>query len=569
MRYCLTLGIIWSLILSGVAVGEDGASLQPAPAEGAATTKPTAGARAAMPQPSNSEEAKLLSAVREALERNAQEIKSLKEQYAKDMADQRKKVEAQQKQIETLERSSQVLQDRLRSQVAAPLAPGVQNAQPPDRLKQLSDLQQKEIILLEKQANMVADQLAEQAPLIEKLQTQSATLESREKQAAQRDKELGDAHDSLYDSVDAQQRNFPWLPSQLKELFTPSGNNVTPLSVYNTVSTRYDLFTKQRGAGQFSFEEFTPFFLVQLNKRILASGELIFSPSGVSLGQAQLDIFINDWLMADIGYFLAPVGFWNERLDPEWVNKLPDAPLVMRQVIPDGLVLTGLQFRGAKYLFGSPIKMEYSVFATNGQGVPGNGQVGAWADQGGVIGTTSGANSAAAYGGRLGFWIPTRGINFGVSEFVNAPYSSSSGVVQSVYQPYFNYHRGNWDFRFEYGNNYERTKSFIGTNIDRTGFYTQLAYRNYQSLNKHSQRLEYVARFSDAMFSGINQHEAAANVGLYGTPMDVPVDRYQYTLGINYYFYATTILKFAYEINSELHQSLHDNVFMMQFATNF
>ena len=39
----------------------------------------------------------------------------------------------------------------------------------------------------------------------------------------------------------------------------------------------------------------------------------------------------------DIGYFLAPIGFWNERLDPQWINKLPDEPLVMRQVIPDGL----------------------------------------------------------------------------------------------------------------------------------------------------------------------------------------------------------------------------------------
>ncbi len=46
---------------------------------------------------------------------------------------------------------------------------------------------------------------------------------------------------------------------------------------------------------------------------------------------------------------------------------------------------------------------------------------------------------------------------------------------------------------------------------------------------------------------------------LSDTPMDAPVDRNQYTIGINYYFYAATILKFAYEINSELHQTLHDN----------
>ena len=365
------------------------------------------------------------------------------------------------------------------------------------------------------------------------------------------------------------QRNPPWLPAPLKELFTPSGNNATPLSIYSDMYTGYNLFNQQRGAGQFSFETFAPFFLIQLNKRMLLSAQPGFTPAGVGLIQAQLDLFINDWLTADVGYFLAPIGFWSERLDPSWINKLPDVPLVMRQVIPDDLTVSGLQFRGAKYLFGSPIKMEYAIFASNGLGVPGGGKQSAWSNLGSLSGTTSSVNNAAAYGGRIGFWIPTRGINFGVSEFVNSPYSKTDGAVVSIWQPYFNYHRGNWDFRFEYGNNYEYTKSFIGDNIDRRGFYTQLAYRDYQSLKKHKQRLEYVFRYSETTFHGINQAEAAANANLFGTPMNVPVDRNQYTIGINYYLYASTVLKFAYEINSEVHHNLHDNLFMVQFATNF
>ena len=185
MRHYQSVVIIWSLLISGVALGGDEASAQSAPTEGAAKPKPTADAPAASQEPSKTEEAKLLGAVREALERNAQEIKSLKEQYAKDMAEQQKKVEAQQKQIESLERSAQVLQDRLKTQVAAPNAAGAQNAQGQDRQKQLTDLQQKEIGLLEQQSKLVAEQLDQQAPAIEKLQGQTATLESREKQAAQ------------------------------------------------------------------------------------------------------------------------------------------------------------------------------------------------------------------------------------------------------------------------------------------------------------------------------------------------------------------------------------------------
>jgi hypothetical protein len=567
--YYATIGILSTIIASGAAVGDDEVSLQPAPVASADSRKPSQAVAAPGPQPSTNDQAKLLAAVKEALDRNAQEIKALKEQYAKDMAEQRKKVEDQQKQIATLQQSAQALQNQLKAQAAVPNAAAGQNAQGQDRQQKINDLQQKQIELLERQSQLVADELSQQEPAIAKLQGQTATLESRSKQAAQRDKELADAYDNLHDAVDSQQRNPPWLPAPLKELFLPSQANTTPLSIWSTVSTRYDVYPNRRGAGAFQFEEFTPFFLIQLNKRILLSAETSFNQGGVGLGQAQIDIFVNNWLTADIGYFLAPIGFWNERLDPRWVNKLPDIPLVMRQVIPDGLTVTGLQFRGAKYLFRSPIKMEYAVFASNGLGVPGNGAASDWADLGGVVGTTGNVNNAAAYGARLGFWLPAYGINFGVSEFANAPYTHADGAIMSVWQPYFNYHYGNWDFRFEYGQNYERTRSFIGNSIERNGFYAQIAYRNYQSTHQYLQRLEPVFRFSDARFRGINQEAVAKNVSSFDPPMDAPVDRNQFTLGLNYYIYASSIIKIAYEFNSELHKNLHDNVFMMQFATNF
>jgi hypothetical protein len=329
----------------------------------------------------------------------------------------------------------------------------------------------------------------------------------------------------------------------------------------------YNNFPSRKGAGEFSFDQFTPFFIYQLNKRFLLTAETTFTTTGVSLGQAQIDMFINDWLTADLGYFLAPVGFMSERLDPVWINKMPDLPLSMYQVIPDGLALMGLQFRGAKYLFGSPIKMEYSAYMTNGLGVPGQGQAADWYDLAGVLDSSGNVNQAMAYGGRIGFWYPAMGINLGVSEFVNAPYSATSGAVMSIWQPYFNYKRGNWDFRFEYGDNYERTKPFIGNNINREGFYTQLAYRDYNSIQKHRQRLEYVFRFSEARFQGINQSSVTPSA--FEPPATAPVDRNQFTLGLNYYFYPSTVLKIAYEINQELHKNFNDNVLMMQFATNF
>jgi hypothetical protein len=523
--------VVLLLACAGRAFAQDGSSGgSSAPAQDSKASQAAGAApKDAAAKQEKSQSARTIEQLQEVLERNAREFKALRDEYTKEMEQQRKRAQLQQRQIEILQQTADVLSEQLKKQGAA----------------------------------------APSGEAIEKLQTKTDELESRALQAALRDVELANKTDDLTEQFDAQSRYEPKLPAFLKGMFLPSGTAVSPLTIVSTLAARYDLFTRQRGAGLFEFQEFTPFFIAQLNKRILLSGEFSFSPSGAAIGQAQVDIFLTDWLTMDIGYFLAPIGWWNERMDPEWINKLPDQPVVLRQVIPDGLVLSGVQFRGARYVFGSPLKMEYSVFMTNGLGVPGMGQAADWADVGGVTGTTSGLNNAMAYGGRLGFWLPAWGINFGVSEFVNAPYSRADGAVMSLWQPYFNYHQGNWDFRFEYGQNYERTNPFIGNSIGRTGFYTQLAYRNYQSINKQLQRLEYVFRFSDARFRGINQAAEAANASSFSTPVAVPVDRNQYTMGINYYLSHVTVFKFAYEINQELRHNLKDNIFFMQFATNF
>lgn len=114
MRCCLNSVILGWLVCVGVAYGDEAASPKAGPSQDAGAANQTAAAPATVSAP-KTEEAKLLGAVREALERNAQEIKALKEQYARDMEQQRKKVESQQKQIDTLQQSARVLKDRLKA----------------------------------------------------------------------------------------------------------------------------------------------------------------------------------------------------------------------------------------------------------------------------------------------------------------------------------------------------------------------------------------------------------------------------------------------------------------------
>src|SRR5262249_11245879 len=177
-----------------------------------------------------------IEALQEALERQTREIQSLKQQYDREIERQQKRSELQQQQIEILQKTAELLTEQLR-----------------------------------KQAGGAPSQEA-----IEKLQAKTELLESRGHQAARRDQEPANQTHDLVEQLDAEPRYGPRLPATLKGLFAPTPTNVTPLTIFNSLTSRYDLFTKQRGAGQFQFEEFTPFFLLQLNKRFLLSAEVTF-----------------------------------------------------------------------------------------------------------------------------------------------------------------------------------------------------------------------------------------------------------------------------------------------------
>lgn len=163
----------------------------------------------------------------------------------------------------------------------------------------------------------------------------------------------------------------------------PSGNSETQLSIYGALAVGYSKFNGDTGSaangagrpstpGGFYFGEFTPDFILKLNDWTLLEAEIgIGSNGSVSAGSfAQADFFINDWLTIIAGRFVTPIGFYNERLNNPWINKLPGdaiggAPLPYLQVLPPFSSL-GLQAAGAFYLGASPLKMEYNVYVTNG-----------------------------------------------------------------------------------------------------------------------------------------------------------------------------------------------------------
>ena len=462
-----------------------------------------------------------------------------------------------------------------------------------DTLKKKVELLEKQIDVQQKMIKLLKEQVEKQPPAgaaVEKLETKVITLEARSKQAAQRDQELAQAVDNLSEHLDATERNGPRLPATLKEWFLPSRTNETPLSIYGTLVGGYELFPDQRGAGRFFFEGFQPVFLLQLNDHILLETELEFGLEEVEVGYAQMDYIVTDWLTVVAGRYLAPIGFFNERIHTAWINKLPDPPLMFRQVSPGDFSLNGVQLRGAQYLFDSPVKLEYSLYAANGLRLPAEEELTALANLGELAETTTDINDAIAWGGRLGFWVPEWGFNAGFSTFFNRPYDDEAGPHINLWGFDFGFRKGNWDVRFEYANMYQRSPPLPGEEeagggaeeegegaevpeepaplrIRRRGFYFQVAYRPLDSAHQVLRNTEFVFRFGRVRFRGI--HPDDLELHEFRSPVDVPVDRNQYTFGINYYFYPSLVWRVAYQINQERGIDLNDNVFLTQLAWGF
>ena len=356
------------------------------------------------------------------------------------------------------------------------------------------------------------------------------------------------------------------LPAPLKELFLPSQTNETPLSIYGQFLEGYHQFDGQ--PGRFESPDFSPYFLLQLNEQCLLAASIDINNAGVSVGEAQVNWILSDHFTLVGGRYITPIGFFNERINHEWINKLPDPPLMFRQVSPQ-ISTDGVELRGGMYIGDSPVKMEYSFYGGNGFELTGPpGSLNDVADLGTITGGPDEVNSKAV-GGRLGLWVPKWGLTSGFSGYFNGPYAPGATDNMKLWQFDAGWRKGNWDLRFEYCQNFQEAQSFIGNNIVRTGLYGQVAYRPFDAASRIMQNFELVYRYSSARFNGID-FAGLDLTAFTDSPVDAPVNRDQHTVGINYYFYPSMVMKLAYEVNVELAGvNLHDNVFLAQFAWGF
>ena len=78
--------------------------------------------------------------------------------------------------------------------------------------------------------------------------------------------------------------------------------------------------------------------------------------------------------------------------------------------------------------------------------------------------------------------------------------------------------------------------------------YGQVAYRDYESLHRIRQKLEYVFRYDFVDFSGIDLTATGTD---FGSRENVPVDRDRWLAQVNFYAAPSLVMKLGYEILDE------------------
>jgi hypothetical protein len=334
------------------------------------------------------------------------------------------------------------------------------------------------------------------------------------------------------------------------------------------LSQDFNTFSKQNSTFRPPTIQLHPYLL--LNEKWLMSANIILLGTSLQICRMQAERFINDNLTFVAGRFYSPIGFYSERIRLDWVLKTPDPPLMFNQVYPDNLFFDGIQLRGAKYLFDTPLKMEYVGFVANGLSIPGsNLSPRIYSDLSSFSDSINDVNSAKAYGGRLGISIPEVGFIAGLSGLANQGYDAASHNL-NLWDVDANWHKGNWDARFELAKMNQQTPA-PAPSIERFGFYAQLAYRQYNNPNPILQKLEGVFRYDHVQFRGINLMQTGISFGGYELPYArMPLDRNRYTVGLNYWFYSSLALKLAMEFYEELGvPSLRDDGFIGQLVWGF
>ena len=320
--------------------------------------------------------------------------------------------------------------------------------------------------------------------------------------------------------------------------------------------------------SSFGSGKFNPLFLVGYKDLLTFQGELEVSTNSdastkVSLEYATLDLMATDYATISMGKFLSPIGAFQSRLHPAWINKMPDRPAGF---VEDGgaepLSEIGASVHGGVEL-GSMLA-SYNFFVGNGPRL---------SDEGiNMEGFGSDVNGNKAFGGRLGL-RPVPYFEIGISGM----HSRMNGVRPTsgtdVTDANFNlidvdaaFTKGPWDIRGEFISSKlgKMTSAFDSGDTSATSipemswqaWYAQAAYR--------------ISGLTDHAILG--NFEPVVRYGHFSVSGDVPdwktLEEDRVSVGLNYWFAPSIVMKASYS-DRDFKNQADANEFNVQFAYGF
>jgi len=407
-------------------------------------------------------------------------------------------------------------------------------------------------------------QSTEQAQILERLDTLQAELDALKKQLAET-KTQADQSKKLAEKADNRAQKAVLAADQVRP-------NAWHMAGYADVGIE---FSDGENSDTFTSGKFNPAFHFLYKDLVLFESEFQVTTmdggeTDLELEYSQLDFLLHDNAVLVAGKFLSPVGQFQERLHPSWINRLTNAPVGFGHGGIQPLSDVGLMLRG-----GIPVGdrlFTYSVAVGNGPRLGHDGVE--------LEGFGRDDNSNKAISGRAAFF-PIDNLEIGGSflfakvtaegeeepeddhddDEVLASVVADSGDLQDL--PLRDYDlwgfdaaftQGNWDVRAEY---LKADLKGLGDPDDDHGdvieplsweaWYAQIAYRmSGISDSSFFQKLEPVVRYGRFTVEGDHDLEDELN-------------EKRFNIGLNYWVSPSVVVKSAIEFRNYMASEREDD----------
>jgi len=335
--------------------------------------------------------------------------------------------------------------------------------------------------------------------------------------------------------------NLSWviMQSQDKAIIDNLARNQKTFALVGYTTLNYE---SSNGDGGFISATYNPIFVYKVNDKLSFNAELEVEvedswDGAFALEFAEFNYQLNNNIAVYGGKFLSPLGTFQSRYHPAWINKSVNNPIGIQNELNgikrlQGDSELGFGLRGGFHA--GSTRLNYDVYLTNGPKLN---------DDGSVDFESSGGdnNNSPAVGGRVGFLpFPNSTFEIGISAYGGRAGASEAYSDAQVTLLVFdlNYVKGTeigvFDLKGQYNDQKVSDTTFPETivpfqefNNNTSASYLQLAYRPPQS------NFEIVNRISN-----LN----VPNEVFWG------LDQTRYTIGLDYWVNWNAAFKVGYDI---------------------